>query len=68
MLEVVLHRLYLAGLKIKIRKCQFLKKSLEYLGHLVIADGIQMQAGKIKGICEYPAPQNVKGVKRLWKW
>ena len=41
-LEIVLRRLYLAGLKVKVRKCQFLKKSLEYLGHVVTPEGIVM--------------------------
>ena len=40
-------------------------KSLEYLGHVVTADGIKMQEGKIKSICNYPAPQNSKGVRRF---
>ena len=39
--------------------------SLEYLGHVVTADGIKMQEGKIKSICDYPAPQNVKSVRRF---
>ena len=64
-LEEVLLRLQMAGLKIKVRKCQFLMKSLEYLEHVVTADGIKIQEGKIKSICNYPAPQNVKGARRF---
>ena len=64
-LQEVLRRLQMAGLKIKVRKSQFLMKSLEYLGHVVTADGIRMQEGKMKFICDYPAPQNVKGVRRF---
>ena len=64
-LEIVLRRLYLAGLKVKVRKCQFLKKSLEYLGHVVASEGIMMQEGKIKSICEYPTPTNVKEIRRF---
>ena len=64
-LEIVLRRLYLAGLKVKVRKCQFLKKSLEYLGHVVTPEGILMQEGKIKRICEYPTPINIKGIRRF---
>ena len=60
MLEEVLHRLEHAGLKIKVRKCQFPMRSLEYLGHVVTADGIQMQARKVKIICEYSALSNLK--------
>ena len=42
-LQEVLQRLQEAGLKIKVRKCQFLLKSLEYLRHVVIPEGIKMQ-------------------------
>ena len=64
-LELVLTRLQQAGMKIKISKCQFLKKSLEFLGHVVTSEGIKMQEGKIESIKRYPAPQNVKGVRRF---
>lgn len=64
-LREVLEKLRNAGLKIKVKKCQFLKKSLEYLGHVVTEEGIKMQEGKIKSICDYPAPTTVKGVRRF---
>ena len=35
------------------------------MGHVVTAEGIQMQAGKVKSICEYPAPSNLKGVRQF---
>ena len=64
-LEIVLRRLYLAGIKIKVRKCQFFKKSLEYLCHMVTSEGIMTQEGKIKSICEHPAPTNIKGIRKF---
>lgn len=38
-LSIVLQRLRVLGLKIQPVKCEFLKPELEYLGHLVTADG-----------------------------
>ena len=35
------------------------------MGHVVTADSIQMQAGKVKSICEYSAPSNLKGVRQF---
>ena len=64
-LEIVLEKLRIAGLKIKVKKCQFLRKSLEYLGHVITEEGLKMQSGKVKAIVEYPAPQNLKGLRRF---
>ena len=54
------HGLQRAGLNIGVGKCNFSLKSLEYLGHVVTADGIKMQEGLIKCICDYPDLLNVK--------
>lgn len=64
-IELVLDRLRKAGLKVKIKKCQFLKKSLEYLGHVISEHGLKMQEGKIKAIVDYPAPRNLKALRRF---
>ena len=42
MLSKVLKRLHIAGLKTKTKKCQFLMKKLNYLGHIVNEEGIQI--------------------------
>ena len=64
-LKIVLERFKMAGLKIKVRKCQFLKDELDYLGHTINKDGIKMQQGKIRSILDYPPPVNVKGIRRF---
>ena len=64
-LREVLERFQKAGLKLKVRKCQFLMKELEYLGHKINKEGIKMQEGKIKAIVDYPAPTNVKSLRRF---
>ena len=64
-LEEVLSRLKGAGLKIKLSKCQFLKRELIFLGHVVGPNGIKMQDRKIKTIINYPPPKNAKAVKRF---
>ena len=52
-LEEIFTRLKAAGLKLKLEKCCFFKKHIQYLGHLISADGIQ------------PLPENLKA---LLKW
>ena len=41
-LKVVFKHLKEADLKIKLSKCQFLKKHLHYIGHMVSEQGIQL--------------------------
>ena len=42
-----------AGLKLKLKKCQFLKKSVQYLGHIISRDGIGQIQQKSKKIANY---------------
>ena len=64
-LKDVLDRLQKAGLKLKVKKCQFLSRELEYLGHKLNSEGLQMQEGKIKAILDYPAPTTIKALRRF---
>ena len=64
-LEQVLQRLTEAGLKIKLKKCRFLMRTLNFLGHTVTPEGIRTQKDKIKAIVDYPAPKNVKALRRF---
>ena len=58
-LALVLDRLEAAGLKLKKVKCEFMKDSVEYLGHTISARGIQPTKEKIRAVAEAPAPQTV---------
>jgi len=58
-LDAVLERLEKHGFRLKLVKCQFLMPSVDYLGHLIDASGIQALPGKVKAIQEAPPPQNV---------
>lgn len=62
-LEKVLKRLASVGLKIKTKKCQFFKKSVEYLGHIISGDGIRPDPAKFSIIEEWPVPKTVKDVQ-----
>eukprot|EP00731_Ephydatia_muelleri_P004047 Em0002g223a len=58
-LEAVLDRLSNAGIKLKLSKCFFLLPSVEYLGHVISADGIRPSTEKTRAISNAPAPQNI---------
>ena len=40
-LELIFQRLREVDLKLKMEKCSFLKKHIQYLGHIVSGDGIK---------------------------
>ena len=64
-LEEIFTRLKTAGLKLKLEKCCFFKKHIQYLGHLISADGIQPLPKKLESIAKMPAPKNPKEVKQF---
>ena len=65
-LEEIFIRLKAAGLKLKLEKCCFFKKHIQYLGHLISADGIQPLPEKLKSIVKMPSPKNPKEVKQFF--
>lgn len=55
--DLVLSKLRQHGLKIHLKKCQFLRQEVKYLGHVVSAEGVKTNPEKIKAISEWPTPQ-----------
>lgn len=41
---------------IKLSKCAFGQQQIEYLGHIVSRDGVQVDQSKVKAILEWPKP------------
>ena len=64
-LEEIFTRLKKIGLKLKLEKCCLFKKHIQYLGHLISADGIQPLPEKLESIAKMPAPKNPKEVKQF---
>lgn len=62
-LEIVLRELDEAGLKINLKKCQFYKKQVLFLGYKLNRSGIQMDEERIKAIVEYKRPTNLKTLR-----
>lgn len=61
-LQIIFDRLREHGLKLKPSKCQFVRKEVNYLGHLVSADGIRTDPEKISRVKEWPRPTDRKEV------
>ena len=64
-LEEIFEQLRKAGLKLKLQKCSFFKKHIQYLGHLISDEGIQPLPQKLESIAKMPVPQNAKQVKQF---
>ena len=58
-LEAVLQRLQQHGLRLKLPKCYFMKLTVDYLGHLIDAEGLHATSEKLKAIVKAPTPKNV---------
>ena len=61
-LEAVFCKLEEAGLKLKPSKCELFRRQLAYLGHVISAEGVATDEGKIEAIKNWPTPTNVTEV------
>ena len=52
-----------AGLTVKIKKCQFGRPKVPYLGHMVGGGDLEPDPGKVQGVKEYPQPETKKDVR-----
>ena len=55
-LRMVMEWLKAAGLKLKASKCQWFKRFVKYLGHVVSARGIECDSDKIQAVKDWPVP------------
>ena len=64
-LKEVFQRLREADLKLKASKCNFFKKHIQYLGHLVSGEGIEPLPEKLESLKDMPPPTNPKEVRQF---
>ena len=64
-LRIIFDRLRQAGLKLKLQKCDFFKKHIQYLGNLISDEGIQPLPEKLESIRKVSVPTNPKEVKQF---
>ncbi|GBM15017.1 Retrovirus-related Pol polyprotein from transposon 297 [Araneus ventricosus] len=53
-LRKVFQRLQKANLKLNPKKCRFFQKEVTYLGHVISAEGVKTDPGKIKAVVDWP--------------
>jgi hypothetical protein len=47
----------------KLNKCDFFKKEIQYLDHVISSEGVTIDPAKIKEIMDWPATRNVREVR-----
>ncbi|KAJ7990617.1 hypothetical protein DPEC_G00302250 [Dallia pectoralis] len=62
-LDATLQRLRDYGLRVRKDKCAFFQSSIEYLGHVIDAQGLHKAPSKVKAILDAPVPQNVSQLR-----
>ena len=62
-LRTVFQRLRKANLKLKPKKCHFFQREVAFLGHVVSAEGVRTDPGKIQRIKECSVPTDIHGVR-----
>ena len=62
-LAKVLDRIREAGLRLKPKKCHFAKTEVEYLGHVVSADGVRTDPKKLDAVHAFPTPTDVRTLR-----
>lgn len=63
LLDEVLTRLEKCGVRVNLAKCEFAKKSVDYLGHLIDAEGIHPTSEKLDAITNSQKPKDVKELR-----
>ena len=64
-IEEIFKRLECFGLKMKREKCDFFKKHIQNLGHLIAEEGFTLLQEKLESICKMPRPKAPKEVKQF---
>ncbi|GBL98225.1 Retrovirus-related Pol polyprotein from transposon 297 [Araneus ventricosus] len=62
-LRKVFQRLQKANLKLSPKKCRFFQKEVTYLGHVISAEGVKTDPGKIKAVVDWPRPEMVHNLR-----
>ena len=47
-------------LRLNEKKCTFGQPSLEYLGHVILAEGVSVDPSKVEAMVTWPVPKDLK--------
>ena len=61
----LLNRLREHGLTLQTNKCQFLRKEVAYLGHIISKEGVRPDPRKLKAVQDFPTPTTQKNIQQF---
>jgi len=64
-LKIVFEILAKSNLMMKLKKCKFLERNIEFLGHIVGNDGIKVDPAKIEKVKDLKVPTDRRGVRSI---
>lgn len=64
-LREVFSRLRKALLRLKPKKCHILRTEVQYLGHVVSAEGIRPDPAKVEKVLTYAVPKDISELRRF---
>lgn len=64
-LSSILQALRESKLTVNLSKCEFFKRSIQFLGHQLSSDDISPGTAKTAAIDSFPTPTNVSSVRRF---
>jgi len=62
-LELIFEKIKKAGLKLNKEKCNFIRNTLPFLGHVISPRGISPDPATIQQILDFPAPRNIRQLR-----
>jgi len=65
LIDWVLSRLEDTGYLAHVGKCEFMRSTVNFLGHVVSREGVSMQQHKVRDVKEWPTPQSATDVRRF---
>lgn len=61
----VLEKLTIAGMKVNIEKCEFVKEEILFLGHVVNNKGVKPDPTKLEAVKKFPVPKTQTNVRQF---
>lgn len=58
-------KLEASGFTLNLKKCNLIRKSLSFLGHVISEGGVKTEPSKVEAVHNFPTPKNVKEVQRF---
>ena len=62
-LSTIFHKFRQANISLNLDKCEFIKSSIQFPGHVISSSGIQPDPIKISSITNFPIPGNLKELR-----